>query len=75
MVVGGEGWGGLNYYNHNWRLVSLIQMLLCVGCVGVLGGRVVGLEGGHHDSVGFVFVVVILRGVWEWRLVSWLGMQ
>jgi hypothetical protein len=70
MVAGGEGLGGLNYYDHRRSLVSVVQTLLCGGCVGVLGQRVVGLEEGHRGSVGFALVVVILRGVWGWRLVG-----
>ncbi len=70
MGAGGEDLGELNHHERRRDLVSVREILLCVGCVGVLGGKVVGLEGGHRGFVGFVLVVAILRGMWEWRLVG-----
>ena len=49
-------------------VMSVVWVLLYVGCVGVWGGKGVGSGGGHHDSVDFFAAVAILRDVWGWRL-------
>ena len=58
MVPGGKDLEVRSHLVRHRSLVGVIRALLCVGCTGVLGGRVVDLGGG---------IMIPRASSWAWK--------